>query len=201
MEVEGAEPRMGLSVVIDDEQKLVTMVFVRQGAVRRYPYLITQDIVFGAIAVPGKALNTARHAYTTNLTGKRIHWHYSSDTEIIHVYYSDNYMRIDFPKERPEGFTPRPDIDFDQFPYDEPTSYVKIKEGVYLVVCNEENKAKRGKTGNNMLFVEDLRRVRDVGRSFGLNRDYRPENYMFSAYGSFVKSDGVIESRSNPYID
>ena len=202
MEVEGAQPRTGLSVIIDDEQSLVTLVFTRSGEIKQYPNLITQEIIFGARATPDKPLNSARHSYTKDLVGKRILWHYSSDTKLIHVYYSDHHMRLDFPKDvPPREMTPAVREEFERFPYDEPTVFIKIKDGIYLVSCIEEHPAKRGKIGNNMLFLENLKRVHDVGRSFGLNSKREPENYMFSAFGDFVPSDGEIEAKPYVYMD
>jgi hypothetical protein len=47
--------------------------------------------------------------------------------------------------------------------------------------------------------------VHDVGRSFGhaglQEGKVRPENYLFSAYGDFVYSDGVLEAKPNVYLD
>ena len=91
----------------------------------------------------------------------------------------------------------------DRDPYDEPAFYVKLKPGLYLVGCMEKNMACRGMTGNSMLFVIDTKRVHDVGRSFGhagLETGHvRPENYIYGAFGEFVKSDGVLESMPNIY--
>ena len=82
-------------------------------------------------------------------------------------------------------------------------SFYELKPGLYLVGCMEKNMACRGMTGNSMLFVIDTKRVHDVGRSFGhagLETGHvRPENYIYGAFGEFVKSDGVLESMPNIY--
>jgi hypothetical protein len=134
--------------------------------------------------------------------GKRIHWHYSPELEIIHVYYNPHHQSVTFPEGKAWGDIP---VDIwnamlEANPYDEPAWYVKIKENVYLVSVIEQNMAKRGMGGNSLLFLIDAERVHDVGRSFGHTGqapEFLPENYIFGAYGDFVYSDGVIEAKRN----
>jgi hypothetical protein len=100
---------------------------------------------------------------------------------------------------------PELQAEIERYPYDEPTTYIKIKNGIYVVSVIEKNRSKRGDTGNSLLFLMDMVRVHDVGRSFGNTPPSSgavvPENYLFAAYGDFVYSDGVIESKKNVYIE
>ena len=64
--------------------------------------------------------------------------------------------------------------------------------------------SRRGFTGNSLLFFEDLKQMHDVGRSFGhaglRGGNVHGENYLFSAYGKFVKPDIEADSLKNAWI-
>ena len=208
-ELAGVKPRTNITLVLDLEQRLVTVVRSVTNFNEKYPYLIKSEFDFGALDLPGFPLPFARHGYTTDLVGKRIHWHYSPKFDIVHVYYNPYYMRVTFTPERMARMAatappPGEDSDFRRYPYDEPTVYIKIKEGIYLVSCIETNMSRRGLTGNSLLFLEDLKRMHDVGRSFGhaglREGNVHGENYLFSAFGEFVKSDEEEDSRKNAWI-
>jgi hypothetical protein len=204
-EVAELKPRTNIILVLDLEQQLVTKLRTRTKFDPKYPTLCDSDYTFGAIARGGSPLNEKRHGLTRDLVGKRIHWHYAPETEIIHVYYSTDYIRATFPA-KPGTPPPPPEVmeELEKYPYDEKAFYIKIKENIYLVSATEQNMSKRGLPGNSMVFLMDTARVHDVGRSFGLNTQVdnleTPENYIFGAYGDFVYSDGVIEAKKNPYI-
>lgn len=166
------------------------------------------DFDFGAIDIPGYPLPLKRHGYTTDLVGKRVNWNYGPDMSIVHVYYNPHYIRATFlPGTRMalRPITPEEREERERFPYDEPTTYIKVKEGIYIVSVIEQNRSKRGDTGNTLLFLMDLVHVHDVGMSFGhtppSSGAIKPENYFFAAYGDFVYSDGVIESQKNVYLE
>jgi hypothetical protein len=208
-EVTGAKPRAGFTLIVDLEQRLVTLCKTYTRFSERYPTLVDTDFDFGAIELEGFPLPRIRHGYTTDLVGKRILWNYSPEFCIIHVYYHPNYIRATFPPERlPAGPPPSPEAmeEWLNNPYDEKAAYIKIKKNIYLVSAIEQNMSKRGLPGNSLLFLMDVARVHDVGRSFGHTGNTQagdgiaPENYMFAAYGDFVKSDGTVESTKNPYL-
>jgi hypothetical protein len=202
-EFEAIKPRTNIILVLDLEQQLVTKVRTRTKFDPKYPTLCDSDYTFGAIARGGSPLNEKRHGLTRDLVGKRIHWHYAPEIEIIHVYYCTDYIRAAFPA-KPGAPPPEVMEELERYPYDEKAFYIKIKENIYLVSATEQNMSKRGLPGNSMVFLMDTARVHDVGRSFGLNTQVdnleTPENYIFGAYGDFVYSDGVIEAKKNPYI-
>ncbi|MDR2648803.1 MAG: molybdenum cofactor biosynthesis F family protein [Clostridiales bacterium] len=205
-ELHTVQPRTNITLALDLENRLVSFVRSITGFHKKYPYLIKLEFDFGALDIPGFPLPFKRHGYTSDLVGKRVHWHYSPNFEIIHVYYSPYYMRGAFTPDSPvmQNRTPEQDAYAKKYPYDEPAVYIKIKDGVYLVSCNEVNMSRIGHTGNSLLFLMDLKRMHDVGRSFGhagLNEGkVHGENYLFSAFGKFVYSDGVIESEENAWI-
>ncbi len=194
LEVTGAEPRTGVTLVLDCEQSLVTAVIARQGTNRRYPEMVTNEIIFGAIKNSGTALPKKRHGFTGDLTGLRITWRYSPEVGMTHVYYCPHYIRAAFPGQNTIVSDPA-----GGHPYDENCAYVKIKEHIYLVSFLENNMTIQGGIGNNMLILMNTARLHDVGRSFGLHRDRTPENYMFSAIGAWAESDGGIEAAPSKY--
>jgi hypothetical protein len=184
-EVSEASPRTGMTLVLDLEQRLVTIVKAQQGTSRKYPNLVTNDIDFGAIDVAGMELPKKRHGYTSDLLGKRIFWDYGI-FGLTHVYFDSNYIRVG-------------DINGSPFPYDELCHYIKIKENIYLISFLEDNLTFAGKTGNNMLILANTARVHDVGRSFGLGLTGLPENYMFAAVGKWNNDVDSANTRPSEY--
>ncbi|MCE5342844.1 MAG: NAD(P)H-binding protein [Eubacteriales bacterium] len=200
------KPRTNHTFVIDVEERLVTLVKTIADFDEKYPYLVDSENLLGAVDIPGFPLPTKRHRYTTDLVGKRIHWRYRPNWGITHVYYSPDFHRLTFPSD-PMGDVPEAEwMDMlNREPYDEKADYIKIKEGLYLFSCMEQNMSKRGQTGNSLVFLIDTRRVHDVGRSFGRSgqfdgEEFLKENYIYGAFGEFAPSDGSVESRPNNYV-
>ncbi len=200
------KPRTNIVLVLDVDERLVTMVKTIGDYDEKYPYLVDSQNFFGAVDVPGFPLPAKRHRYTTDLVGKRIQWRYGPHLGITHVYFSADYHRLTFPAGPLSGVPESEWLDMlRREPYDEKADQITIKDGLYLFSCMEQNKAKRGQTGNSMVFLIDTRRVHDVGRSFGRSgvwngQDYEKENYLFGAFGEFVPSDGVVESWPNNFL-
>jgi len=200
--------RINPTLILDLEQRLVTMVVTKVGYSIKYPTMTGADYYFGAIHEEGMPLPSIRHDYTEDFVGKRIQWHYSPEFQIIHVYYSSEAIRITFPpavlkrmRETPVEKLVSDAYDYVVNGYDEPTKYIKIKEKIYLINTCEQHKGMRALSGNSMLFLMDIERVHDVGRSFGYAGDHKtPENYMFAAHGEFIYSDGGVETHESPYL-
>ena len=208
-ELSGVKPRTGLTVILDLEQRLVTLNKCYTDFSEKYPTLVDSDFDFGAIAIDGFPLPRIRHGYTADLVGKRIRWTYGPEFTIIHVYYSPYYVRGTFPPEalaRLPPMTPEEAAAWAENPYDEKATYIKIKRNIYALSIIEQHMSKRGAPGNSLFFLMDLERVHDVGRSFGhrgnvgAGNKFEGENYMFAAYGDFVASDGTIEAQKNVYL-
>jgi hypothetical protein len=201
-ELFGIKPRTVNALIIDLEQRLVTLNKTTTDFNEKLPYLIQSDFDFGAIEVDGLLLPKIRHGYTADLVGKRIQWSYNPYFSIVHVYYSPRYMRVTFPP----GFAMPPVSEEEaarwaEFPYDEETVYIKIKKNMYSLNCVENNMTKFGGVGNNLFWLMDLERIRVVGRSFGrAPSDLVHENYMFTAVGKFLKPEGDIESVKSVYL-
>jgi putative NADH-flavin reductase len=198
-ELKGAVPRTGLTLIVDLEQRLVTLNKTTTDFSEKYPLLVESDFDFGAIDIDGFPLPKIRHAYTADLVGKRIKWTYSPGEKVIHVYYSPNYIRLDFtPGEIPVMTEAQHYVAKN---YDEKATYIKIKRNIYALSIIEQSYSKRGGPGNSLFFLMDLERVHDVGRSFGhagnvgAGNKLEGENYLFAAYGDFVASDGKMEAK------
>jgi hypothetical protein len=205
----GAMPRTNITLILDLETRLVTVVKSFTRFHKRHPYLVDSTYDFGAIDLPGYPLPKKRHGFTTDLVGKRVHWHYAPEFSIVHVYYHPNYIRGYFLPEALKKMKPQQPADVEAWmenPYDEKGAFIKVRDGLYLVNIIEQSMARRGKNGNSLLFLMNTVRVHDVGRSFGhsdkIGADgyLAPENYMLSAYGDFIHSDGEYENKPPFYV-
>ena len=50
-----------------------------------------------------------------------------------------------------------------------------------------------------MTFLIDTARLHDVGRSFGLNGNKEPENYIFAAIGEWAEPGDGLEDEPSAY--
>ena len=203
-EVTGASPRAGLSFVLDMEQSLVTRCYCTVGQNPRYPKLTEPHFTFGGIRKEDWTVPRVRHGYTDDLTGRAICWHYGT-VAVVHVYVSAHYYRLTQTREALALLKERNPVLYEHISnpervYEEPCEYIKIKDGLYLF-CMTEFMANRDRNeGNNMLFVMDLNRMHDVGRSFGHNEREEGENYTYGAYGEYYDASEVLALKSTEYI-
>jgi hypothetical protein len=201
------ERRRSHTFVIDLENMLVTRIIAQLGTNPKYPYLVKTEIEFGAIFEEGKDLPFKRHGYTSDMIGNAIKWTYGSEMARIHIYYCGNYYRITDPSDKPplygnkEFLTEMPSSD-------EPTAYIKIKDGVYLFSLTEINMEKiLGERMvyrcNTMCMLQNYKRVYQVGRAFGtrtIDGNDEEVNYMLTAYGEHVEVDPHFFTDPNPYL-
>ena len=198
----GREPARNVSLILDLEERLVSVVHCITEFDAQYPLIVDTGILFGYIALPGYEIPEKRHAYTEDLIGKRIMWRYSPVFELTHVYADPRYVRVGISRDIPQP--PEAIAAMSRNPYEEEAHYIKLREGFYLLQFLEKNMSRRGISGNSLLFVMDMKRVHDVGRIFGHAPNKGEglpelENYGVSAVGRFMPSDGVIEARVSPY--
>ncbi len=197
-EVTGADPRTGTAIVLDMEQGLTTWVVSKEGLNPKMPTLPSTEIIFGAIRREDGSVSAVRHGYTAEMVGRAIEWNYRG-MSVIHVYSSEHYYRPMLP----EKYKDHPEID----PFygtgkfaEEPSSYVKIKDGVFLFTFVESDMAKLTGHGNMMCFLMNLNRLHDVGCSFGHNGEGARENYTFGAIGTYVDPGTMASRNSVSYI-
>jgi hypothetical protein len=156
-ELTNVKPRTNLTLIADVGSRLVTMVKTITDYDPVYPFMVDSEYFFGYINTPGFTVPKERHGFTKDLVGKRIHWHYSPAIEIIHVYYCEDFCRVTFPEGKGWGGMPVEEFLalLERNPYDEKAAYIKIKDGLYMVSVMEQNMARRGFTGNSLVFLID----------------------------------------------
>lgn len=204
----GTEVCTCVTMVIDEENSLVTMCISRQGIHPLRPRLAEVEYIFGAIRVPGRPLPEKRHSFTRDLVGKKIVWHYANGFINTHIYQSERYYRIvpltdtrtpeEVERDNREielGLRPK------EMLYEEPARFIRIKDGMYLISFVEDNmnRVDPGRGGNNMIVLENLKGGVDCGRTFSVNRQGRLEHGFFRAYGEPVEEDFPIENEPTPY--
>ncbi|MDR0916103.1 MAG: MoaF N-terminal domain-containing protein [Oscillospiraceae bacterium] len=214
--------RKNFTFVIDLEQYLVTHLIAAVGLNPRWPYLVDTFFVFGAIkqeGVPYK--HYPRHGFSTDMVGNVVQWQYSPDMATVHCYYSPNWYRITYPKSAQASQEAAATTDnFNNIvsalpSSDDPSDYVKIKEGIYLVSCTEQNMekilgAKAMFRSDTLCFLDNYNRCYDVGRGFGTMTMTGPDGVetdndvfvMIGAYGKIQDPElykDVLEAK-NPYV-
>ena len=208
--------------IIDKDNSLVTRQIATVGKNPRWPYLVDTEHEFGAIEQPGKEYTSyPRHGYTSDLIGNTIQWAYSVDMVTVHIYYCADFYRITYPfiaeGASTEGNAGRAtnaiSAMLNSLPSrDEPTDYIKIKEGMYLVSLTEQN-AEKLLTGqimfrsNNLTFLQNYKRVYQVARAFGTSTtpDGDTRTHLgIGAYGKLLdSSDERIQklmTDPNPFL-
>ena len=195
VEPRNMHPRLGLALVMDLEQSLVTALFSRQEVDEKYPDKVVNEFVFGAIRRPDGTTPKIRHSFTADLVGCRIRWRYSDTFQISHMYYDPYYMRAPLPD--PEKEPERYAI-FSKNPYDVPCRYVKIKKNIYFVSFIEDFTLTKGRVGSSLTLLMDISRLHDVGRSFGTWAG-KWENYLFSAVGAWEEPTEADLDPKSPY--
>lgn len=204
--------RTCLTVVLDVKAMLVTVVHAKIGRVKTCPYLVTQDILFGAIKVPGRPLNPMRHAFTPDLVGRNILWRYSSNFGITHAFVSEHYLRVPIgqpwplPADATQEERAERDADYERrrkHLFEIPAFFIKIREDVYFFGFIEETECRQDPTlcGNSLIMIMDTNKIHDIGRCFASDYDnhYAPQNFMFSAFGAFHDTPDPIDDMPSPY--
>ena len=212
-------PRASHMFVIDLENKLVTRIIASIGKNPRWPYLMATEFEFGAIAGSGEINLYPRHGFTSDMTGNIAQWAYGSEMSTVHIYHSSSSYRLTHPRDRVGTREEvRENYAFndmqDSLPStDEPTVYVKIKEGMYLISLTEINAekllgAKIGFRSNTLCFLQNYKRGRVIGRAFGTST--RPDGTDVQTHITIGAFGRVIEAADeelkelliaqNPYI-
>jgi hypothetical protein len=207
-ELAGAAKRSNHTWVIDLENQLVTRIVAVVGDNPRYEYLITPKYTFGAIKREGEEVKPyPRHGFTDDITGNIVQWTYGAEMATVHVYYCSDFYRITYPPERAssqvfnEAMAKLPSSD-------EPTAYIKIKDGIDLFSLTEANMEKvlggaMPFRSNTMAFLQNYKRVYQIGRAFGTTMfEDRLEqlHISFGAYGKILepKEEYILKMLTDP---
>jgi len=201
-ELAGVSPRVNHTFVLDLEHMLVTRVVSTIGRNKRWPYLMTTEIEFGAIGQAGVEYKSyPRPSHTSDMVGNIVEWAYGSELSTTHAYHDAHFYRITFARSRAASLEEaRAAYAFnnmaDGLPSsDEPTDYIRIKEGMYLVSLTEKNcekllGASNGFRSNTLCFLQNYKGGGTVvGRGFGTSTTDAGDtetNIMIGAYGYFI---------------
>ena len=201
-------PRLGITLVLDLEQDLVTMALAHLYTNPKIPGMPSCDYVFGGIRRADGSVPAIRHGYTTDLVGKSVDWNYGY-FDIAHVYATEHYYRVSFSprglaravRGRPELAKPDPAErkPSRQDVYEDYCSVIRIRDRIYLVGLLETVKARRSGHGNSILVLMDLDEMHDVGRSFGSNNEGGNGNNTFGAFGVVHDASAVLARPSTLY--
>ena len=217
------EPRVNHVWVIDKENMLVTRIFSAVGKNPRWPLLITPEIDFGAIKQDGVEFKSyPRHGYSADTVGNVVQWTYGSDLTTVHAYYDPFFYRITYPRDdrTREGQQMSESMSqmVNQLPSaDEPVQIVKIKDGVYLTSLTEINMekvmgAKMGFRSDTLCFLQNFKKVFEVGRGFGTMTRMEgeteinsPIHIMIGTYGKIIDQSkdefwAKFTTDPNPYL-
>jgi hypothetical protein len=203
-ELTGTKLRENHTFVIDRENMLVTRIISVIGKNPKWPYLIKPAYEFGAIRADGGEVPVyPRHGYTSDMVGNVVQWTYGGEMATVHVYYCSDFYRITYPKALKTfsgGTTPGntfSDIVKELPSSDEPTAYIKIKDGLYLFSLTESNaekvlKGKMGFRSNTMCFLHNYKHCYAVGRTFGtITRPDGTDYALHKPIGCYAK---ILES-------
>lgn len=184
-----------VTLIVDQETGLVTRVNACFGTIPGRPNLAECKYFFGILQQDGRPLPRKRHCFTTELTGQKIAWTYPNGFVNVHIY-RDFFCRAQA-LQRPEG-DPTPLVD-DPI-YEEPCSYIKIREHVYLMSNIEDHINRRDPKagGNNLLLLMDLDNMTDVGRNFHRGADGRREWGFLHAFGKMYEGELETEHAPSP---
>lgn len=206
-ELAGVVPRVNHTFVLDREGYLVTRLISKIGTNPKYPYLMNTEYEFGAIFREGVEISVyPRHGFTEDMVGTLVGWAYGAEMATVHAYYCTDFYRISY--SRDEAYSEEAKRMMEMFANmtsglptpDEPTTYIKIKDGLYLFTLTEALSEKlHGDSmmafrSNTMSFLQNFKTVRCVGRSFGTSTpkdaDEVHTHILFAAYGKLLDSEG-----------
>ena len=202
-ELAGVSPRVNHTFVIDRENYLVTRLISRIGTNPKYPYLMKTEYEFGAIQREEEEIRIyPRHGFSDDVTGTAVQWSYDSETASQHAYYCSSSYRITYPRDPNYSVVAKRMNDmFNNFvkrlpSTDEPCTYIKIKDGMYLFTLTEANGEKilgaemGGFRSNTMSYLHNFKTRRTYGRSFGTStppdKDEVHRHLMYAAYGKLT---------------
>ncbi|MBR6406884.1 MAG: MoaF N-terminal domain-containing protein [Lachnospiraceae bacterium] len=205
----GVEPTTCVTLVLDVENRLVTMAVSRLGYYPKRPRLVVVEYYFGAIRVPDLPLPMKRHGFTRDLVGKKLTWHYAGGFVNTHIYPSERFCRIrplTAPRTPEEEEAMQREIREGkrkaELLYEEPTRFIKIKEGMYLISFVEEdmNRHEPQVGGNNLMILTNLALGFDCGRTFSMGKEGKLEHGFFRSRGEVTEEYiPAIEEAPSPY--
>ena len=199
-----------VTVILDTLNNLTTVVTASVGQNKHRPNVVMHDIQFGAIVSPDIEPSVRRHGRSADLVGKKIAWKYSPVVTVTHIYHTPFSIRssVHDMEPLPETATPEQIAEcasreerWGRVPFEEPCTYVKINETLYMVTFREENRNRvdPAQGGGDLLLLIDTERVHDVGRGFMMGPDGKGTFNLITAKGRYVDSDDPLDTSESPY--
>jgi hypothetical protein len=147
-----SKPRASVQVALDLTNGLTTCIHSRMGT-KYYGNETTYHAMFGVAEMKGlEAPEYVRHEFTDELVGHAFSWSYSDQMTSLHVYTTPHSMSWTI-------FTANQTLGAQ---WGSPCLYVKLRDGVYIFVQNEE-----ACNGHEMCVVINTKITHDCG--FGFN--------------------------------
>lgn len=148
----GSKPRASVQVALDLINGLTTCIHSRMGT-EYYGNETTYHAIFGVAEMEGvEAPRYVRHEFTDELVGHAFSWSYSDQITSLHLYTTPHSMSWTI-------FTANQTLGAQ---WGSPCLYVKLRDGVYIFVQNEE-----ACNGHEMCLVINTKTTHDCG--FGFN--------------------------------
>lgn len=198
-----------VSVILDLENYLTTLLVSETGRYPKRPTLLHHEFLFGAIRRDGKPLETRRHCFTDDLVGKKIAWNYSNVLTITHIYHTANSIRSSLKNMRPlpSDATPEQVANCEdrakrwgELFFEERARFIKITTDLYLVAFVEANRNRLNPKagGGDLVLLVDTKRVRDAGRGYGVHEN-GPSIQLVNCEGRFIEEHDEMEDEPSPY--
>lgn len=167
-ELENISPRTCLSIVCDEANGQVVILWATQGEVIENPKKVIREIYFASLRDESGVYPQITADYTDDLVGHAIDFTYSSEWTIRHTYLDRHSFR----------WAVVSDVERIRFKWQqEYCDYIKVNDHIYIFSWLEEVSGVQG------LCVENLQRLYEVGGFFGIGPDGLPECYTTGAVG------------------
>ena len=197
-----------VTLILDEGQDLVTEVVA--DLMPRRTQLVRHRIMFGAIRRKDRELPFRRHAFTDELVGQKITWHYSPYVNITHCFYTEMYMRNSLRSMKPVPEDAAPEARFDaedrvrrwaNIFFEEPAQYVRFNDHLYMMCMREatRNRVDPLQGGGDMVLVINTRRMRDYGRGFSRGKG-APGFDLVSVSGDWDDMPDPMDTAESPYL-
>ncbi len=197
-----------ITLVLDEAQSLVT--YIEAYLVPKRTQLVKHRIQFGAILRHNEQAPFKRHAFTDELVGQKITWHYSPYVNITHCFYTEHYMRnsLRSMKAVPEDAPQEARFDAEDrirrwanIFFEEPAEYIRINPHLYLFCMREANRNRIDplQGGGDMILAINTRRMRDYGRGFHRGKG-APDYDLVSVPGDWDDMDDPMDTAQSPYL-
>jgi len=195
------------TLILDEGQSLVTMVIGITEPSK--PELVRHDFQFGYIKIANQEPPFKRHAFTDDLVGEKICWHYSPLVNITHCYVTENYVRSSLHNMKPlPEDTPAQvrwviedrKYRWEHIFFEETAYFVRINPHVYVFtfIESQRNRVDTLQGGGDMVLTINTRMMHDFGIGFSSGTGM-PDFNLVSVHGEFDDIVVPFELEQSPF--